>query len=53
VLRCRRCCGDTVAGAVIGYGEIGRRHRETGSSARSTGGDVGGAGVAGAVESWP
>jgi len=49
--RCRRCCGDTAVDAVIGCGEIGRKHRETGSSARETGGDEGGA--EGAVGSWP
>src|SRR6266850_4903203 len=53
VRRCRRWCGDTVAGAAIDYGEIGRKHRETGSSVREIGGDEGGAGAAVAVVSWP
>jgi hypothetical protein len=51
--RCRRCCGDIAVGVESGYGEIVRRHRETGLSAPGIGGDEGDAGVEGAVVSWP
>lgn len=52
--RCQRCCGEiAVVGVVSDYGEIVRRHRETGLSAREIGGDVDDAGVGEAVVSWP
>ena len=51
--RCQRCCGDIAVGVVSGHGEIVRRHRETGLSAREIGGDGDDAGVVGAVVSWP
>ena len=50
--RCQRCCGDIAVGFVNGHGEIVRRHREIGLSARGIG-DGGGAGVGEAVASWP
>jgi hypothetical protein len=50
---CQRCCGDIVVGSVSADGEIVRRHREIGLSAREIGGDGDDAGVAGAVVSWP
>ena len=51
--RCRRCCGDIAEGVASDYGEIVRKHRETGLSAPGIGGDEGDAGVEEAVVSWP
>lgn len=51
--RCQRCCGDIAVGVVSDYGEIVRRHRETGLSAREIGGDEDDADVGEAVVSWP
>ena len=51
--RCQRCCGDIAVVVVSGHGEIVRRHRETGLSAREIGGDGDDAGVVEAVVNWP
>ena len=51
--RCQRCCGDIAVVVVSDRGEIGRRHRETGLSAREIGADGDDAGVVEAVVNWP
>ncbi len=51
--RCQRCCGDIVVGVVGGWGEIVRRHRETGLSVREIGCGEDDAGVGEAVVSLP
>ena len=51
--RCHRCCGDIAVGVGSDYGEIVRRHRETGLSALGIGGGEGDAGVEEAVVSCP